>query len=107
LAGLEVADPAEACDGEWSLDRFSSMEVDASIGAVVVGADPRFSYAKLAYASVCLREIPGCLFVATNPDAGDNVGACDAARASIGPVHFRYDAFRIVAEMRILSMAAK
>jgi len=32
----------------------------------VVGWDPHFNYSKLVYASACLRELPGCLFVATN-----------------------------------------
>lgn len=34
-------------------------QVDESIGAVVVGWDPRFSYSRLVYASVCLRELKG------------------------------------------------
>ncbi len=27
------------------------------------------------YASICLREIPGCLFVATNGDHADKIGS--------------------------------
>ena len=50
------------------------VQLDGSIGAVVVGFDPTFSYDKLAYASLCLREIPECHFVVTNGDHGDNVG---------------------------------
>eukprot|EP00191_Tetraselmis_sp_GSL018_P000631 CAMPEP_0177599612 /NCGR_PEP_ID=MMETSP0419_2-20121207/13096_1 /TAXON_ID=582737 /ORGANISM="Tetraselmis sp., Strain GSL018" /LENGTH=164 /DNA_ID=CAMNT_0019092377 /DNA_START=526 /DNA_END=1020 /DNA_ORIENTATION=- len=51
-----------------------AIKVDPSIGAVVVGFDPRFSYSKLAYATACLRELPGCRFVLTNGDHGDKVG---------------------------------
>lgn len=51
-----------------------ALQVDASIGAVVVGWDPSFSYSHLVYASICLRELPGCLFVATNTDSADNIG---------------------------------
>ena len=39
------------------------------IGAVVCGVDPGLSYFKVAYASLCLRNNPGCLFVATNTDS--------------------------------------
>jgi ribonucleotide monophosphatase NagD (HAD superfamily) len=48
--------------------------VEPDIGAVVVGWDPLFSYSRLVYASVCLREIPGCILVATNLDSADNIG---------------------------------
>lgn len=36
--------------------------------------DPNFSYSKVVYASVCLRELPGCFLVATNMDCADNIG---------------------------------
>lgn len=49
-------------------------QVDPEIRAVVVGWDPVFSYSRLVYASVCLRELPGCTLVATNLDHGDNIG---------------------------------
>lgn len=57
----------------WTPDSFAALQLDASIGAVVVGWDPCFSYAKLCYASACLRELPGCAFVATNLDAADRM----------------------------------
>lgn len=43
---------------------------------MVVGAgyDEQFTYEKLCYASACLREIPNCLFVATNLDNADHIG---------------------------------
>mmetsp|Transcript_47792 Transcript_47792/g.121940 ORF Transcript_47792/g.121940 Transcript_47792/m.121940 type:complete len:374 (+) Transcript_47792:139-1260(+) len=55
-------------------DELLDIQVDPSIGAVVVGFDWNFSYDKLTYASICLREIPGCHFVLTNGDHGDNIG---------------------------------
>ncbi|KAF9664338.1 hypothetical protein SADUNF_Sadunf16G0008000 [Salix dunnii] len=39
------------------------------VGAVVVGIDPRINYYKLQYGTLCIRENPGCLFIATNRDA--------------------------------------
>ncbi|KAF5195456.1 Phosphoglycolate phosphatase 1b protein [Thalictrum thalictroides] len=45
------------------------MEHDESVGAVVVGFDRYFNYYKIQYATLCIRENPGCLFIATNRDA--------------------------------------
>ncbi|KAI3988122.1 hypothetical protein MKX01_011911 [Papaver californicum] len=45
------------------------MEHDESVGAVVVGFDRNFNYYKVQYATLCIRENPGCLFIATNRDA--------------------------------------
>lgn len=53
----------------------AAVQVDSSIGAVVVGFDPNFDYARLVYASICLREIPGCHFVVTNGDHADRVAS--------------------------------
>jgi ribonucleotide monophosphatase NagD (HAD superfamily) len=39
------------------------------VGAVVVGLDPNINYYKLQYGTLCVRENPGCLFIATNRDA--------------------------------------
>ncbi|KAL9451938.1 hypothetical protein AB3S75_007861 [Citrus x aurantiifolia] len=39
------------------------------VGAVVVGLDPHINYYKLQYGTLCIRENPGCLFIATNRDA--------------------------------------
>lgn len=44
------------------------VEVDESVGAVVVGLDKSINYYKLQYATVCIREL-GAEFVATNTDA--------------------------------------
>jgi phosphoglycolate phosphatase len=45
------------------------MVVDPDIGAVVVGFDRNINYYKIQYATLCIREIPGCQFIATNLDA--------------------------------------
>jgi phosphoglycolate/pyridoxal phosphate phosphatase family enzyme len=82
-AGVEVVEPpADVAAGSITADVFRAMEPDASVGAVVVGADPCFAYAKLAHAALALQD-PGCLFVATNRDAADNVGG--AARPRLLP----------------------
>ena len=39
------------------------------VGAVVVGFDRHINYFKIQYATLCIRENPGCLFIATNRDA--------------------------------------
>jgi phosphoglycolate phosphatase len=45
------------------------MEHDNDVGAVVVGFDRNINYYKIQYATLCIRENPGCLFIATNRDA--------------------------------------
>ncbi|KAF8414283.1 hypothetical protein HHK36_002285 [Tetracentron sinense] len=45
------------------------FEHDKSVGAVVVGLDQYINYYKLQYGTLCIRENPGCLFIATNRDA--------------------------------------
>ncbi|KAK9267449.1 hypothetical protein L1049_009875 [Liquidambar formosana] len=45
------------------------FEYDKSVGAVVVGLDTYINYYKLQYGTLCIRENPGCLFIATNRDA--------------------------------------
>ncbi|XP_028785150.1 phosphoglycolate phosphatase 1B, chloroplastic-like isoform X2 [Neltuma alba] len=45
------------------------MEHDEDVGAVVVGFDRYFNYYKIQYGTLCIRENPGCLFIATNRDA--------------------------------------
>ncbi|KAA0025586.1 hypothetical protein IC582_018601 [Cucumis melo] len=52
-----------------------SIEHDKSVGAVVVGLDRHINYYKLQYATFCLRENPGCLFIATNRDATGHLNA--------------------------------
>ncbi|KAL3627243.1 Phosphoglycolate phosphatase 2 [Castilleja foliolosa] len=45
------------------------FEHDKNVGAVVVGLDKYINYYKLQYGTLCIRENPGCLFIATNRDA--------------------------------------
>lgn len=45
------------------------FEHDKSVGAVVAGLDQYINYYKLQYATLCIRENPDCLFIATNRDA--------------------------------------
>ncbi|CAN7091640.1 unnamed protein product [Brassica rapa subsp. narinosa] len=47
----------------------SLFQHDKTVGAVVVGLDPNINYYKLQYGTLCVRENPGCLFIATNRDA--------------------------------------
>ena len=48
------------------------LDPEDDVGAVVVGSDSAFTFAKLAYASLQIQR--GALFIATNPDAGDKIG---------------------------------
>jgi ribonucleotide monophosphatase NagD (HAD superfamily) len=41
----------------------------SQVGAVVVGHDRNINYYKIQYATLCIRENPGCQFIATNLDA--------------------------------------
>ncbi|CAA7397894.1 unnamed protein product [Spirodela intermedia] len=49
------------------------FEHDENVGAVVVGLDKYINYYKIQYATLCIRENPGCLFIATNCDAVGNL----------------------------------
>jgi len=52
-----------------TLAKGEMMHQDADVGAVVVGFDREVNYYKIQYATLCIRENPGCLFIATNTDA--------------------------------------
>mmetsp|Transcript_46045 Transcript_46045/g.85902 ORF Transcript_46045/g.85902 Transcript_46045/m.85902 type:complete len:387 (+) Transcript_46045:69-1229(+) len=60
--------------GEADKDHIPNMgsggrvEIDHNVGAVVVGFDRHINYYKLQYAQLCLNELPGCEFIATNLD---------------------------------------
>nr|KAJ0217816.1 hypothetical protein LSAT_V11C300152280 [Lactuca sativa] len=43
------------------------------IGAVVVGHDTNVNYEKIQYATLCIRENPRCIFIATNSDITINM----------------------------------
>ncbi|KAI0511506.1 hypothetical protein KFK09_012136 [Dendrobium nobile] len=69
LAGIQyLGGPA---DGEKKIELKPGflMEHDKGVGAVVVGFDRYFNYYKIQYGTLCIRENPGCLFIATNRDA--------------------------------------
>ncbi|KAH9564735.1 hypothetical protein CY35_04G040800 [Sphagnum magellanicum] len=54
---------------QLELTQAGISHIGGPVGAVVVGFDRFFNYYKLQYATLCLRENPGCLFIATNCDA--------------------------------------
>ncbi|KAK8939702.1 Phosphoglycolate phosphatase 2 [Platanthera guangdongensis] len=58
-------------DGKKTIQLKSNLlfEHDKNVGAVIVGLDQYINYYKLQYATLCIRENPGCLFIATNRDA--------------------------------------
>lgn len=59
----------EDADKRVNLKPGEFMEHDKDVGAVVVGFDRNVNYYKIQYATLCIRENPGCLFIATNRDA--------------------------------------
>jgi phosphoglycolate/pyridoxal phosphate phosphatase family enzyme len=64
-AGFAVVSAPSADTPVRELER---LEVDPEIVAVVCGLDRKLNYASLTYAHLCLTEIPGCAFLATNMD---------------------------------------
>ncbi|KAG0451544.1 hypothetical protein HPP92_026178 [Vanilla planifolia] len=58
-------------DGKKTIQLKSNFlfEHDKDVGAVIVGLDQYINFYKLQYATLCIRENPGCLFIATNRDA--------------------------------------
>ncbi|XP_039141593.1 LOW QUALITY PROTEIN: phosphoglycolate phosphatase 2-like [Dioscorea cayenensis subsp. rotundata] len=69
LAGFTCLGGPEDRDKSVQLKSNSMVEHDKSVGAVVVGLDLHVNYYKFHYATLCIRENPGCLFIATNRDA--------------------------------------
>ncbi|KAL6577965.1 Phosphoglycolate phosphatase 1A, chloroplastic [Orobanche minor] len=69
LAGFQYLGGPEDGDKKIELTPGFVMEHDENVGAVVVGFDRYFNYYKIQYATLCIRENPGCLFIATNRDA--------------------------------------
>ncbi|KAG6770948.1 hypothetical protein POTOM_022291 [Populus tomentosa] len=58
---------------------FVMVQLLPRVGAVVVGIDPRINCYKLQYGTLCMREKPGCIFVATNSDLVGRAGCMVAA----------------------------
>ena len=52
-----------------AMGKGDKLEQDPDVAAVVVGFDRNINYYKIQYATLCIRENPGCQFIATNPDA--------------------------------------
>lgn len=69
LAGIQYLGGPEDGNKKIELKPGYLMEHDENVGAVVVGFDRYFNYYKIQYATLCIRENPGCLFLATNRDA--------------------------------------
>ncbi|KAL8517889.1 hypothetical protein ACS0TY_009269 [Phlomoides rotata] len=69
LAGIQYLGGPEDGEKKIELKPGYMMEHDENVGAVVVGFDRYFNYYKIQYATLCIRENPGCLFIATNRDA--------------------------------------
>ncbi|KAJ8446794.1 hypothetical protein Cgig2_016104 [Carnegiea gigantea] len=69
LAGFQYLGGPEDGQKKIELKPGFLMEHDESVGAVVVGFDRYFNYYKVQYGTLCIRENPGCLFIATNRDA--------------------------------------
>lgn len=69
LKGIKhIGGPADA-DKKVELTPGMFLEHDHDVGAVVVGFDRNINYYKIQMATLCIRENPGCLFIATNTDA--------------------------------------
>ncbi|KAK3023828.1 hypothetical protein RJ639_044545 [Escallonia herrerae] len=69
LAGFQYLGGPEDGGKKIELKPGFLMEHDENVGAVVVGFDRYFNYYKVQYGTLCIRENPGCLFIATNRDA--------------------------------------
>lgn len=69
LAGFQYLGGPEDGQKKIELKPGYLMEHDENVGAVVVGFDRYFNYYKVQYGTLCIRENPGCLFIATNRDA--------------------------------------
>lgn len=69
LAGFTALGGPEDAQKTLHLKENPFFHHDKTVGAVVVGLDQYINFYKLQYATLCIRENPGCLFVATNRDA--------------------------------------
>ncbi|KAL9249633.1 Phosphoglycolate phosphatase 1B, chloroplastic-like protein [Drosera capensis] len=69
LAGFQFLGGPEDGEKKIELKPGYMMHHDENVGAVVVGFDRYLNYYKVQYGTLCIRENPGCLFIATNRDA--------------------------------------
>ena len=88
LDGVGIAHLGGEADADKTVTLASGqlMEHDKDVAAVVVGFDRNVNYYKIQYATLCIRENPGCEFIATNTDAVTHL--TDAARS--GPATGRW-----------------
>uniref|UniRef100_A0A803M1H2 Phosphoglycolate phosphatase n=1 Tax=Chenopodium quinoa TaxID=63459 RepID=A0A803M1H2_CHEQI len=69
LAGFTSLGGPDDANKKIELKQNPFFHHDKTVGAVVVGLDQYINFYKLQYATLCIRENPGCLFIATNRDA--------------------------------------
>jgi len=69
LVGIPWVGGPEDKGKEIELTSGYMLEQDKDVGAVIVGFDRHVNYHKIQMATLCIRENPGCLFIATNLDA--------------------------------------
>lgn len=89
LAGFTTLGGPEDATKSIDLGSGKYLRHDVGVGAVVVGFDRAINYFKLQYSTLCLRENPGCRFVASNRDTvKDLTGAQEwaGAGAMVGAV---------------------
>ena len=53
----------------WGVHLARDTGVLTAAAASRAGFDRHINYYKIQYATLCIRENPGCLFIGTNPDA--------------------------------------
>ena len=69
LVGVDyIGGPADS-DKKVELTPGMRLDQDPDVGAVIVGFDRHVNYHKIQMATLCIRENPGCEFIATNTDA--------------------------------------
>ncbi|XP_074295146.1 phosphoglycolate phosphatase 2-like [Silene latifolia] len=73
LAGFTPLGGPEDANKTVELKENRFFHHDNTVGAVVVGLDQYINLYKLQYATLCIRENPGCLFIATNRDSVGNM----------------------------------
>mmetsp|Transcript_2880 Transcript_2880/g.10456 ORF Transcript_2880/g.10456 Transcript_2880/m.10456 type:complete len:347 (+) Transcript_2880:2023-3063(+) len=69
LIGCNHTGGPEDADQKINLAPGQLLEHDKDVSAVIVGFDRNINYYKIQYATLCIRENPGCMFIATNTDA--------------------------------------
>ena len=69
LAGIPYTGGPDDAGKTIDLSPGLRLDQDPDVGAVIVGFDRNINYHKIQYATLCIRENPGCEFIATNTDA--------------------------------------